>query len=393
MEKKSGLLKKLTPILIIGGGLMMFIILTSLRKEPEKIEVHNTGALVSVYTVGQTDRNVTISGTGEILPRDEVTILPQVSGKIDWVSPKLAKGGSFKKGEKITRIEQKDYVLGVQRAKAAMAQAEYGLQAARAGADIARKEWQMVSARHDNLTDSKGNSEPDSLVLHLPQLLQAEANLESAKASLELAQLNLDRTELTAPFNCRVRQRFVSIGQIVGPASPIAKVYGTDIVEIEVGLPIADIPWIKVPGAEAIIKLSTGEKVFTWSGRVDRNSGTVDEIGRLAILIIQVANPFKRSSEYAPELSIGSFVSVDISGRSIENVIPIPRSAVRENSTVWIAADDNTLEIRKVTIELLTSNEALITEGLSADDKVIITSITGAAPGLKIRPVLEGDSQ
>ena len=391
MEKQSSLIKKALPVIIVFAGIMMFILLTALRKEPEKIEIENTGALVSVVEVKKSDRNISIMGTGNVLPRDEVTVLPQITGKIDWASPNFEKGGSFRKGETFIRIEQSDYILGVRRAKAALAQAEYGLQVAGANADIAKKEWDIVTSKHQILIDSgdKKLSEPDSLVLQIPQLLQAEANLESAKASLELTELNLERTEVKAPFNCRIRQHLASEGQLVSPASPIAKIYGTDIVEIEVGLHIADLAWIKVPGAEAIVKLNTGEKDYSWEGRVDRNTGTVDEIGRLAMVIVQVKNPFKRNSEYAPELSIGSFVSVEILGRTIENIFPVPRYAVRANSTVWVAADDNTLQIKKVNVEKMNSTEALISEGLSENDKVVLTNLTGVAPGLKIRPVLE----
>ena len=192
-------------------------------------------------------------GTGNVLPRDEVNVLPQITGKIDWLSPEFEKGGSFRKGETLVRIEQVDYTLGVQRAKAALAQAEYGYQVAKANSNIAKKEWKTVSSKSRNSTEGDQKmSEPDSLVLQIPQLKQAEANLESARAAFQLAELNLERTEVKAPFNCRIRQRLASEGQLVSPGSPIASVYGTDVVEIEVGIPVADLAWIKIPGAEVL---------------------------------------------------------------------------------------------------------------------------------------------
>ena len=394
MEKQSRLTKKALPVVIVTAGLLMFVLLTALRKKPEKMGIENIGALVSVVEVKKADRSISIMGTGNVLPRDEVNVLPQITGKIDWLSPEFEKGGSFRKGETLVRIEQVDYTLGVQRAKAALAQAEYGYQVAKANSNIAKKEWKTVSSKSRNSTEGDQKmSEPDSLVLQIPQLKQAEANLESARAAFQLAELNLERTEVKAPFNCRIRQRLASEGQLVSPGSPIASVYGTDVVEIEVGIPVADLAWIKIPGAEAIVKLNTGEKEYTWKSRVDRNSGTVDEIGRLAMVIVQVRNPFIRKSAFDPELSVGSFVSVEISGKSIDNIYPVPRYALKANSTVWVADADNTLQVRPVKVERMNSTEALISEGLSENDKVILTTLSGAAPGLKVRPILEADVQ
>jgi multidrug efflux pump subunit AcrA (membrane-fusion protein) len=180
---------------------------------------------------------------------------------------------------------------------------------------------------------------------------------------------------------------------LISVSTPVASLYSTDIVEIDVGLQMADLAWIQVPGALARITLDTGSDVLEWRGYVDRTVGVLDEIGRLAQVIVQVDDPFGHESTNQPDLNIGSFVNVEISGRSVKNTIALPRSAIRENSTVWIVDADNLLDIREVSIERLTSSEALIGSGITPGERIVTTFLAGASQGMKLRPVLEEEIQ
>jgi RND family efflux transporter MFP subunit len=283
----------------------------------------------------------------------------------------------------------------VQRAEAQVAQAEYQIQVAQANATIAAREWELINSGRDRLfgKENEEPGEPDPLVLHEPQLRQAEANLASAQAALSTAELNLERTVLRAPFNCRVRHQNVAPGQLVSPATQIAALYATDLVEIEVGLQLADLAWLEIPGAPARVILDTGEERFTWEGVAARTVGVLDEIGRLARVVVQISDPFQREDQSTPELNIGSFVHVEMEGREIRNTMAIPRNAFRTNSTVWVAAPDSTLEIREVRLHRLTPTEALIDDGLNEGDQIILTPLAGAAPGMALRPIAAGSEK
>jgi RND family efflux transporter MFP subunit len=378
------------PVVIVVIGFLIMGFLSNSRSSPPRARIRPRGALVEIMQVKPVDRQILIEGSGTVTPRHQVILLPQVAGKVVWVHPNLVAGGAFKEGDELIRIDQSDYALAVQRAEAQVAQAEYQIQLAKANAAIAEREWELVKSGRDRLVGSGGGEfdEPDPLVLHKPQLKQAEANLAAAEAALATAQLNLSRTVLRAPFNCRVREQSVAPGQLISPTSQAAVLYATDVVEIDVGLPQSDLAWLEIPGASARVILDTGHDRHTWHGTVARTVGIVDEIGRLARVVIQVDEPFDSTMKAKPELSIGSFVSVEIEGRVIEQTIAIPRSALRTNATVWVATPDSTLEIRTVTVERLTPQEALIADGISSDDHVILTPLAGAAPGMAVRPVI-----
>ncbi len=380
----------IVPIVIVIVGFLVMSVLTSSKKRPSRAQIRHRGALVEIMRVEPVDRRILIEGNGAVAPRHQMVLIPQVTGKVVWAHPNLVAGGAFNHDDELVRIDRSDYTLAVQRAKAQVAQAEYQIQIAKANAAIAEREWKLVKSGRDRLVGNGSDelAEPDPLVLHKPQLRQAEANLASAQAALATAELNLSRTVLRAPFNCRVRHQSVALCQLVSPISQIAVLYGTDLVEIEVGLPLADLAWLEIPGASARVILDTGDRRYLWYGTVSRTVGVLDEIDRLARVVVQVADPFDTEEDTKVELSIGSFVTAEIGGRQIEQTIAIPRSALRINSTVWVAAPDSTLEIRNVTLERLTPQEALIATGITPGEQVILTPLAGAAPGMTLRPVM-----
>ena len=78
-------------------------------------------------------------------------------------------------------------------------------------------------------------------------------------------------------------------------------------------------------------------------------------------------------------------MSVAIAGRWVRQTIPIPRRALREKRTVWVVDSNETLGIRAVTLHRLTPTEAFVADGLTDGDRVVLTSLSGAAPGMHLR--------
>ena len=384
-NKKSSPIRIILPPLIIVIGIVILIGFTRSRRKPPKVERSFPGVLVEVIKAEMADRTVSVVGHGSVKPRHEINLIPQVSGKIENVNPKFVAGGSFRKGEEILRIEQIDYQLALDQAEAAVASSEFALQLAQANAEVARKDWEAMQKSHTKLTGSVSQTKPDGLVLHEPQLKQAEANYASAQAILELAALRLERTVIKAPFACRLKQKYIDIGQFVNAGTPAATLFSISMAEIEVGISQRELTRLSVPGSKAEVVLKLGEDSYRWVGRVDRSLGFINERERLARVVVQVPHPYSNNDTNKPVLSIGSFVEVAIEGRKLEGIYPIPRHALREGSSVWVATPDSTLTIRDVVVSTLTSEEAIIQNGISAGEWIITSSISGAAPGLKLR--------
>ncbi len=376
MKKRTTRRLFIVPGVILIGIVIMAALIMG-RRVPEQVDNTPQGALVNVIIAEKTDRQVTITGHGNVHALHQIALTPQVGGQVVWVHPDFLAGGSFAEGDELVRIESTDYELGVQQSEAMVAQARYQLEVTEANAEIARTEWELIKG------DQNSDGEPSSLVLFEPQLRQSQANLQSAEAALAKAELSLSRTVLRAPFNCKVASENVSPGQQIGPQSIVGQLYSTDIAEIEISLQPSELDYIDIPGASVNIVLKNGNGNHTFAGYVHREIGVIGERGRLARVVVRVDDPFKGDAA----LSLGSFVEAQISGTSANDVFVVPRSALHQDNTIWIAKD-NQLSIRPVEVFYKTSNEVLITAGIESGDMIVLTPLSGAANGMKLRPTL-----
>ena len=386
MSTRSKLLKIGIPLLILLSGFVAMRLLIASRPVPKRQEKPVAGALVELLEVRPETRRAEIFGTGTVTPAQEISITPQVKGSVSWVSPRLVAGGFFNKDELLFAIASADYELALERAQALVAKAELELATIESKALIARSEWQKM-----NLTDRA----PNPLVLQEPQLASARAGLASALAAVRQAELDLSRTRIVAPFNCRIRSEQVDYGQYVKDGMSVAIAAGTDRAEIVVPLPLGEMDWLFGPNGDspaARIELRAGPRRLQWQGRVDRSLGEVDAKGRLAQVVVTVADPYALKTGSKNRLEAGMFVEVFITGRETGPVFMIPRKALRDASTVWIMDENNALRIRPVAVLRKEGEHVLIDKGLAAGDKVVLTTLSGAADGMQLRAVASGEA-
>jgi RND family efflux transporter MFP subunit len=386
MSAKSKLFKIILPLLIIVAAFIAMRLMILNRPEPKKEARENLGALVEVATVARGERQIEVQGTGSVQPRQEISVIPQISGRVVEVAPGFVAGGFFRRGEVLFRVDDADYRLAVDKAQAAMAKAEYELATMEGQARIAREEWDRLK-----LADGQ---QPNPLVVYEPQLKNARAALLSARAALGQAELDLDRTVLRAPFNALVRSEALDLGQYLRAGTSVAVLAGTDQAEIVLPLPLQDLDWLQLPrrgesgeGAAATVRLAGAGQNYDWAGRLVRTLGDVDPQGRMFRVVVEVDDPYGLQSRQAgrPELAIGSFVEVLLQGKTLADVAVLPASALRDDGTVWVMNDTH-LKIRPVVVVRRTRDEVVIGGGLAAGDQVVLTALAGAAEGMKLRP-------
>lgn len=387
MSVKSKLIKIILPLLIIVCGVVAAKILIANRPDPKKTPRENPGALVETLTVTRGERQVLVHGTGTVQSRQQVEIVPQVSGRVVEMAPSLVPGGFFNKGDLLLRIEEADYRLAVDKARAAMAKSEYELATVEGQARVARQEWERLEL-------TGGKEAPNPLVLHEPQLKNAQASLLSAKAALRQAELDLERTVMRAPFAGVVRSEAVDLGQYVRGGTPVGLLAGTGQAEIVVPLPLHELGWLEIPrpgskgeGSKAVVQLATGGRTFEWSGRIVRSLGEVDPQGRMARVVVAIDDPYGLRSRDAkrPSLAVGTFVQVTLHGEMLHDVAVLPAAALRDGAQVWIM-NDSRLKIRPVEVVRRAREEVVIGGGLQAGEKVVLTNVAGAAEGMRLRP-------
>jgi RND family efflux transporter MFP subunit len=335
---------------------------------------------VEVLTVAASDIAVEVNGRGEVSPKTMVNVVPQVGGVIVEIHRSLAAGGFVQAGELLVRIDPRDYELAVARAEAAVARAQTSVDRETAEADIARGEWYAMHPDTDP---------PSGLVVREPQIRQAQAELVAAEADLATAQLALDRTRITAPFDAVVASEHIDLGQYVPAGQSLALLYGTEAVEIRVPLQDQELAWFEVPrrtdapGPAAMVRSHFAGADQEWHGRVTRLEADVDSRSRMVRVVVEVGDPFDASAGRPPLLP-GTFVDVGIAGRTLEDVIAIPRYALRDGDIVWVA-DNGRLQRRGVIVVRREPSVVLVSGGLQSGESLILTSISAVTDGMKIR--------
>ena len=347
------------------------------RKPPAPIPAVRT---IKVKTGPQ---SVHIIGEGTVRPLREINVVPQVGGKVVYVSPALVNGGEFSQGDTLLRIDPVDYQLAVTLAKAKVKDSESGLKLAEEEAAAAQEEWRLLHAG-----SPKGNKNPPPLVAKKPQLAAAQAKLEADRADLRKALLSLERTELKAPFDSRVSQENVDVGQYVSPGQALASLYSTEAAEIVLPLEDEDAFWFHVPGftpgdspgssAKVLARIAGRER--TWPGAVVRTEGKLDERTRMINVVVRVDKPYAKK----PPLPVGLFVTVDIEGRTLPDAAVIPRSALRQGDVVWVVYDGR-LHFREVDVARVQGDEVTLQNGLKNGEIVAITQLEAVTNGMAVR--------
>ena len=370
-------------LVFIGIGALVFVVLTATKPKLERTEPPVPKPMVNVARVKMRPQVVIVRGEGTVRPLREIQLVPQVNGKVVFVSQALVDGGEFKKGDVLLRIDPVDYHLAVTLAEAQIKDSESKLKVAEEEAAVSREEWRLLYE-----ADPKNKQIP-ALVAKEPQLAAAKAKLTADQADLQKAKLNLERTEIKAPFDGRVDEENVDIGQYVAVGQALATLFSINQAEIVVPFEDEDLYWFHVPGftpgdeAGSVVSVSTrvAGRESLWPGRVVRAEGKLDERTRMINVVIRVNKPY----ETKPPLAAGLFVTVDIEGRTLENAAMLPRAALRENNVVWVVDKNGKLTFRKVSVARLTSDAVLVEGGLKNGEMVVVSSLKAVTDGMKVR--------
>jgi len=385
MKTKSRMIQYILPVIIVLAGMVGMAGMVLSKTPPDKIEHPQIGILVETLALQASDHQVRIQVTGTVQAAMSVNIVPQVSGRVVRLARGFKEGAFIQKGQLLFEIEDADYQLAAEKSRAEIAKAEYDLASVESQARVARLEWERVKL------DAK--TQPNPLVFYEPQLKNAQAALAGAKADLQQRLLDVARTRIYAPFNCRVRSKAVDPGQYVVAGQTVAAVAGTDAAEIVVPVPLDELQWIDVPragvrkGSAAEVHLSAGGSDYTWKGRIDRSLGEVDAQSRMIRMVVRVDDPFglEHKDHNALDLAEGLFVNVILTGRTLDRVFAIPAHALRHQETVWLMGPDNMLHIEPVKILRREKDRVLVRGELQAGQQLVTTQISGAAQGMQLR--------
>jgi RND family efflux transporter MFP subunit len=375
------------PVLVLVAGFLVMQGLIAAKPEPEKTDDAVRAVSLYVDSVTSEEVKVAIRTQGEVRPKTEIELIPQVSGRIVAMSDNFNEGAQFAPNSMLLKIDDADYRVALVQAEARVAAAQTALERELATAEIKKEEWR----------DGRKDQAPTDFALNLTQVAEARANLRSAEAALSKARLDLERTEIKVPFHGRVRERNVGIGQIVSAGASMGRVYSTDTVEVRLPLTDAQLVELNLPlgftaGTSAMapaveFSATLGNREFTWSGEIVRVDGAIDEDTRLIYATAEVNDPYGLAATQGMPIAVGMFVNAEIAGVEEQAAFVMPRLALRNDNKVYVINGDNELEIRTVDVLSTSEERVLVTSGVNAGDRVVTSPVPNAVEGMAVEPI------
>lgn len=378
------------PLLVLAGGLFGAIKLIKSRPPAKKKTVETLAPTVEVMTATIKPRPITVEAYGTVIPAQQITLQSEVNGRLVSLSPQLIPGGRLQAGDTVVQIDRRNYDFLVIQQEGNLARAKLDLETEEGRKLIAQKEWSLLNKGRS----SKKNS-PNPLALRVPHIRSAKASVMSAQSALEQAQLNAARTTVKAPFNALILNESVDLGQFINTQTQIATLVGTDLFLVRVSLPLSQLNSIVLPdskgngGSEVDIIQDAGSgKKFIRKGKVLRLLGDLDPNGRLARVLVAVPNPLStedKTGQKTLPLFLGSFVKVEVKGRELQEVVRVPRKAIRGENLIWLLTKKNTLEKREVSVVWRDENTVLVNRGLQNGDRIITSRLVTPVAGMTLR--------
>ncbi|MDH4042597.1 MAG: efflux RND transporter periplasmic adaptor subunit [Gammaproteobacteria bacterium] len=373
-------------ILVLGVGLAALIALNPAETVPD--DYAPLVATVRVIKVEPKAEYLTVTSQGTVEPRSQSELIPEVSGRAVWISPSLVGGGSFARDDVLLRIDDADYRSSLTRAEAALKRAEVEQ-------DYARDELQRAqSLRDKNLASQQqlDNVRRASWV--------TEANFNESQAAVDQARRDLARTELKAPFDGLVRNEQVDLGQFVTRGQSIGTIYATDYVEVRLPIAADQLVYLGLPLSTrgqipenlrppVTVAADFGNARLLWEGELIRAEAEFDARTRMLNGVARLRTDGNGAD--ALPLPVGMFVQAQIRGRKAENIIRLPRSAMRDNNQVMVIDADQRLHFRQVSILRLEHDDMLVDGGLEAGELVCVSPLQTVVEGMRVNPVLEQD--
>lgn len=372
-------------VIIIAGAVALSRMLSNTRTLPEQ-KPELVQLPVTVVELESGAHRLPIHSTGRVTARGTVTITPQVSGRVEWVSDSLYSGGYLERDQPLFRIEAADYENNVARERAEVAKAETDLALERAEANAAIAEWQALNE----------NIAPPELVSRVPQIAQTEAELAAAQARLAQAELNLSRTQYRLPFAGRVISSSLEVGEYVLAGQSYGEIYNQDALEVVVLLPQSSLHWLHNAESTTGLGDETADQKFaeiavqivfqapgeesgelSIGGKILRLGAVLDDTTRFQEVVIKPVGD--------GQLLPGMLTEVVLNSAPITDTWKLPTTAIQVGDFVWRVDDDLTLRRLKPEIIATLSDGVIVRLPVSnSSGRFVDSALPGAVEGARV---------
>ena len=369
------------------AGALAISTLIYLNRPPTKIAepAYKTVSVDAAFVVKENLR-LPIQAQGSVTPLRKTSLQAEVSGRIIETAEAFLVGGFIAAGDVLLRIDPRDYQTRLLHAKAALKSAESNLAQEKGRAQVVLSEWKSQSKN----SQSKRSQAATDLYLRQPQLNQAEAQLLAAKADMNTARDNLDRTIIKAPYDALIKAKHSELGQFVAIGTPLVEIFSIDQAEVRLPIPQSKLSYLELserlqnqPNNIRIdLYTEIAGELQHWPATMHRTEGVFDEQSRVLYTVARISDPYALTDSSREPLRMGTFVNAAIESRELQDLVVLPRYILRAGNLLWVIDKDNILRNRQVTVLRTGGDQIYVSAGLNDGELVCLTlmdtSFTGA---------------
>ena len=381
MKKFFSLL--LIPLTILIGAVLLVAFLIKTKPETKQSQPSKIIPRVEVLQVKTATHTPWIESFGTVRSYYETDLSSLSGGEVIKVSPRFQAGESVSKGEVLLEVNTADYVANLAKQKAAVATAKQNLLSEEAHARIAKNNW---------LSSGRTLEKATPYTLRTPHVEAAKSLLESAKAALVQAELDLTRTKVVAPYDAIIQTRSVSPGEVInsgagfGAGTSLGRIIARNKAEVRLPLTPGEVKQLKLPLAfrhpqNPRIKATDANEINKthealdvhlsspaypgshWIGKITRTEVSIDPTNQVVFVVAEIDHPFDTPGT-AP-LPIGTFVKTRIQGKVLKNTLELPESAIIDDQYIWVT--DKESKLYRQPIKRLYSSKGMVIARLPKD--------------------------
>ncbi len=377
--KPSAAKRVIAPALILAFSVVIFIGLINNQPTLKTTVKEPVPVAVRALDIRLAPMQLRVSSEGNVQPSVETKLVAQVAGEVIELSSSLVAGGNFSKGDILLKLDPRDYEIALSRSQATLSRAQ--------------AEQRFATEEITRIRSLYGDELASIAELQSAERLLAVANAASddAAAAVKRASVDLERTVFTAPFNGRVRAEDVDIGQFLSKGAMIATLYDTDRLQVRLPLADAQLAYLDpsyahtgISGEEpanVVLTANYAGDMQSWSAKLLRTEGDISTKSRFLHVIVAVTETLNSNGVRLP---VGLFVNAVIDGRTVDNLVSIPRTALRPDNSVMVIDDSDKLHFRDVSVFKLSDNDVLISEGLASGERISISPLQFVVEGMPV---------
>lgn len=434
---KITLSKKFLMAPAIGLGLLCLVILVKTGSSPQRIQVQERNATVRIIHAPSIPVIPRVIGYGYIQAGQEWQAVTEVTGQILEINPNLKKGAMLAKGDLLVRIDPAKRLTAREQSSADVSNllaqlneleqtqknTRRSYEVENKSLELFRKDYERMSKLMASGTISRSEMDETernllaqenkvqtyrSTLNNLPSQKQALlATITASRSRLQEAEIDLSKTYIRAPFDCRISEVSVEKGQAVTLGQTIAKADSIGLSEAVAQMPLYMFRYVVPRGGSPItqdgkldsesfrhflkldarVRIELGNDTITWTGYVSRMNDSIDASTRTIGVYVAVDDSYiKAEPGKRPPLLPNMYCEVELMGQPIAPAVTIPRAALHGN-TVYIMNSSNRLELRTVELDFPQGNLAVLRSGIKEGEAVVLTDVIPAIEGMLLDPV------